>query len=214
MNFDFVRSRALYLGASLFLCLYLARLLAGFQGIENRFSWAWAFVALIAGMVFHFTEPIIFAAYIHAVKAWHWHHAISALFATGPVILLGIYHYFSNPRARKPSWPAELISIPIFILMLCLGVAMFAAGFEGIENGMGLAWAIVAIAAFTFFRLDLPLGAGAYFHATNAWNWNPAIALLFVASPVICLLIGCRINEELIPAPFVEPLAFQIRRHS
>ena len=214
MNFHFLRSRALHLGASLFMCLYLARLMAGFQGIENGFGWAWAVVALIAAMVFHLTEPIIIAAYIYTAKAWHWHHAISALFATSPVILLGIYHYFSHPKARQSSWSAELTSIFLFILMLCLGVAMSAAGFEGIENGIGLVWAVVAIAAFTFFRFDLPLGAGAYFHATNAWNWHPAIAVLFVAGPIICLLIGCRINEELIPGPFVEPLAFQIKRRN
>ena len=103
-----IRSRTLYLGAGLLLSLYLARPLAGFHGIDNRFGWAWAFVAPIAAMVFHFTRPIIFAAYVHAFKAWHWLHEISALFVASPIILSGIYHYFSNPRARNSSYSAEL----------------------------------------------------------------------------------------------------------
>jgi hypothetical protein len=50
---------------------------------------------------------------------------------------------------------------------------------------MGLIWAVVAVAALMCrFRIGL-FGIGACFHATNAWGWNPAMAVLFAAGPTI-----------------------------
>jgi hypothetical protein len=88
MNLSFFRSRALSLGTSLFICLFIARLMAGFQGIANGFGWGWALLALIAAIGFHLTEPMIIAAFVHAINAWHWHPAMAALFVTGPIICL------------------------------------------------------------------------------------------------------------------------------
>jgi hypothetical protein len=75
--------------------------------------------------------------------------------------------------------------------MLCLGVAIFAAGFECIENCMSLAWEFVAIAAFTFFCFDLALGAGV-FYAMHAWNWQQAMAVLYATGRQIWVLIRNR----------------------
>jgi len=71
---------------------------------------------------------------------------------------------------------------PLFVVRL-------VAGFEGIENGMSMFWAVVAIAALAFLRFDLPLVAGAFYHATNAWSWHPAMALLFATALDICVLL-------------------------
>ena len=101
MNLDFFRSRALYLDASLFVCLYLARLMAGFKGIENRFGWAWAVVALTAAMGFRLSRPLVVAAYIHAMNPWGWPLAMAALFATGPQIWLLIEQQLSYVKLLK-----------------------------------------------------------------------------------------------------------------
>lgn len=211
MNSHFSRSRELIFGIP-WLCLWLAVIWAGFQGIENRFGWGWIAALLFAAFSQDFRNcqnPLLCAAYIHAITAWDWHPAIAALLATG--------HLFYNQmrgyclfRASHPRRVVELISILIFNLTLCLNVAVLTAGFEGIEKGMGLVWAVVAIAAL-MCRLTIGLfGIGACFQITNAWSWNPAMAVLFAAGPTICLLIGCRINKKL----FLGPLPFmnQIRR--
>ena len=215
MNFHFFRSRALYPGASLFMCLYLARLIAGFQGVDFGLGLFWAaVVAVTAGKGSRLLiYPLAIPAYIHAVNSWNWHPAISALFATSPEILIGIEQYLSNAKDLRRSWSAELISIPIFILAKCLNVAWLSAGFEGIANSMGLPWALVAAAALVF-RFDLPLFVGAYIHATNAWNWHPAIAVLFVMGSTICALLGARINHVMgLPHPylFFKSFPFRIR---
>jgi hypothetical protein len=185
---------------------------AGSQGIENRFGWGWIAAVLFVAFSQDYRNcqnPLLFAAYIHVISAWNWHPAIAALFATGHLFCnqIRVYCFF---RANHPRREVELISILIFNLTLCLNVAVLAAGFEGIENAMGLAWAVVAVAAL-MCRFNIGLfGIGSCFQITNAWSWNPAMAVLFAAGPTICFLIGCRINKRL----FLGPLPFmnQIRR--
>jgi len=96
MNIDFYRlialetivylihSRAWHviLNISLFSCLYIATLVAGYQGINRGFGWIWAVVAVIAAMGFRLSLPLVVAAYIHAMNAWGWPLAMAALFAT------------------------------------------------------------------------------------------------------------------------------------
>ena len=203
MNIDFYRSIALetivylirsrawhvILNISLFSCLYIATLVAGYQGINQGFGWIWAVVAVIAAMGFRLSLPLVVAAYIHAMNAWGWPLAMAALFATGPQIWLWIEQQLSYARLLKSPWPRELHLIFIGSLMRPLFVVRLVAGFEGIENGMSLFWAVVAIAALAFLRFDLPLVAGAFYHATNAWSWHPAMALLFATALDICVLV-------------------------
>ena len=202
MNSHFSRSRELILGIP-WMCLWLAVIWAGSQGIENRFGSAGIAAVLLVAFSQDFRNcqnPLLIAAYIHAISAWDWHPAISALFTTSPLFYNHIRGYCLF-RANYSRWEVELISILIFNLTLCLYVALLAAGFEGIENGMGLIWAVVAVAALMCrFRIGL-FGIGACFHATNAWGWNPAMAVLFAAGPTICFLIGCRINKTLFLGP-------------
>ena len=209
MNSHFSRSRELIFGIP-WLCLWLAVIWAGFHGIENRFGWSWI-AALLFGVFSqdfrNCQNPLLFAAYIHAISAWNWHPAMAALFATGHLFYNHIrgYCFF---RGNHPRREVELISILIFNLTLCLNVAVLTAGFEGIEKGMGLVWVVVAVAAL-MCRLKIGLfGIGACFHAANAWGWNPAMAVLFAAGPTICFLIGCRINQTLFlgPLPFLNKI--------
>jgi len=69
---------------------------------------------------------------------------------------------------------------------------MLVAGFQGIENGFGWVWAVVAVIAAMGFRLSLPLVVAAYIHAINAWGWPLAMAALIVTGLHICVLIRDR----------------------
>jgi hypothetical protein len=213
MNSHFSRSRALIFAVAA--CLWLAVIWAGFQGIENRFGPPALLAALVfvaCAQAFRSVEvPLLIAVYIHAISTWSLHPAISALFAASPLVLMQSAVYLSIPRATLP-WEMEAISFLAFDAWVCLNIAVLTAGFEGIEKGVGLAWAVVAVAAL-MCRFSIGVFAvGAYFHATNSWSWNPAMAVLFAASPGICFLIECRINQLL----FLGPLPFlgRIRRWS
>ena len=211
MNSHFSRSRELIFGIP-WLCLWLAVIWAGSQGVENRFGSVGIAAVLLVAFSQDFRNcqnPLLIAAYSHAISAWDWHPAIAALFATSHLFYNQIRGYCLF-RANYPRWEVELISILIFYLTLCLNVAVLTAGYEGIEKGMGLVWAVVAVAAL-MCRLTIGLfGIGACFQITNVWGWNPAVAVLFTAGPTICFLIGCGINKKL----FLGPLPFmnQIRR--
>jgi hypothetical protein len=205
MNSHFFRSRELAFSVP-WMCLWLAVFWAGSQGIENRFGLAGipAVICVAYSQDFRNSEnPLIIAAYIHAMSAWSWHPMISALFPTSHLFYNQIRGYCSF-RANHPSWEVELISVIIFNLLLCLKVVVLAAGFEGIENGMGLTWAIVALAALMCRFSIGPFGIGACFQITSAWGWNPTMAVLFATGPTICFLIGCHINKTL----FLGPLPF------
>ena len=209
MNSHFSRSRELIFSIP-WMCLWLAVIWAGSQGVENRFGSVGIAAVLLVAFSQDFRNcqnPLLFAAYIHAISAWDWHPAIAALFATSHLFYNQIRGYCLF-RANYPRWEVELISILIFNLTLCLNVAVLTAGFEGIEKGMGLVWVVVAVAAL-MCRLKIGLfGIGACFHAANAWGWNPAMAVLFAAGPTICFLIGCRINQTLFlgPLPFLNKI--------
>lgn len=188
--FNLFRSRLWYriLYFGLFSCLYFATLVTGFLGIANGFGWVWAVVAVIAAMGFRLSLPLVVATCIYAMNAWGWPLAMAALFATGPQILLWIEQHFSYDTLLKSSWPRELVWVLFGCLLIPLFVVRLVAGFEGVVNGMGIYWAVLAVAALGLLRFDLPLVIGAYFHATNAWSWHPAMAVLFAISLDICVL--------------------------
>ena len=213
MNSHFFGSRG-FISFIPWACLWLAVVWAGSQGIENRFGLAGIPAVICAAYSQDFRNsenPLLIAAYSHAMSAWNWHPVISALFATGHLFynqIRGYCSFRSSFRANHTAWEAELISVMIFSLLLCLKVAVLAAGFEGIENSMGLTWAIVALAAL-MCRFSIGLfGIGACFQITSAWGWNPTMAVLFAAGPTICFLIGCRINKTLFlgPLPFLNKI--------
>jgi hypothetical protein len=173
------------------MCLYLAMLVAGFQGIANSFGWVRAVVAVIAAMGFRLSRPLVVAAYIHAMNPWGWPLAMAAMFATGPQIWLLIEQQLWYVKLLKQPWPKELYWILTGSLVRTLYIVWLVAGFEGIENRMSFS-AVLVVAAHAFLCFDLSLVAGALFHATNAWNWHLAMAVLFATGLHICVLIRDR----------------------
>jgi len=79
-----------------------------------------------------------------------------------------------------------------FSLFTRLYHAMLVAGLQGIANGFGWVWAVVAVIAAMGFRLSLPLVVAAYIHAMNPWDWPLAMAVLFATGLHICVLIRDR----------------------
>jgi hypothetical protein len=78
--------------------------------------------------------------------------------------------------------------ILVVTMAWCLYIAVLVAGFEGIKNSLGLFWAIVATATLFCGQPPIALMSGAAIHATNAWEWHPAMAVSFAISPYIWLL--------------------------
>jgi hypothetical protein len=64
---------------------------------------------------------------------------------------------------------------------LVFASAQIAAGYTGIEHGMGPAWALVAVFAAVFARFTVPITVGAFFGAMTVWGWHWALALIFAA---------------------------------
>lgn len=183
------RAWHIVLPVTLFSSLYLATLVAGFQGIANGFGWGWAVVALIAALGFRLSLPLNVSAYIHAMNAWGFPWAMAVAFATGPLVLIWIENQLSYARTLGSPWRRELCFILIGSLMHPLFFVRLVAGFQGIESGMNQFWAVAAVASLFVFRVDLPLVAGAYFYATNTWSWHPAMAVLFATSLDIYKLV-------------------------
>lgn len=175
---------------ALYTCLYFTQLVAGFQGIRHGVGILWAIVALVAN-AYRLSLPMEVGAYWHAMTAWGWHPAFAVLFATGPLTWLGVEQFTSWRRFGflwQRCWLKESIWILSFTLLRCLHIAVLVAGFQGIRHGVGIFWAIVAFFA-NAYGWGLPMAVGAYVHATGAWNWQPAMAMLFAAGPAITLLV-------------------------
>jgi hypothetical protein len=188
-SFHWPRTLILVVSLSVYTCLYFTKLAAGFQGISHSIGFLWAIVAIVA-QAYRVTLPLTVAAYWHAMVAWGWHPAIAVLLATLPETWVEIEQFTSLARigARRTLWPGECAWVLSTIPWRCFQVAVLVAGFQGIHNSAGFPYAILAVAALLTCRFDLPLTVGAYLHATHAWGWHPAMAVLFAAGPTLCLL--------------------------
>ena len=71
------------------------------------------------------------------------------------------------------------IGILALAAFLVFASAQIAAGYAGIEHGMGPVWALAAVFAAVFLRFTLPITVGAFFGAMTLWGWHWAPALLF-----------------------------------
>jgi hypothetical protein len=83
-----------------------------------------------------------------------------------------------------------LIGIIALTAFLVFAAVQIAAGYVGIEHGMGYLWALVALSAAVIFRFTLPITIGAFFGAMNVWGWHWAFALLFAAPGLVFALPG------------------------
>lgn len=73
------------------------------------------------------------------------------------------------------------ISVLGVLVFLAFGMAQLVAGFQGIEDGLGVGWAYAALIAAIPFRLTIPITIGSFFGAMNVWGWHWALAALFAA---------------------------------
>ncbi len=71
------------------------------------------------------------------------------------------------------------IGILALAAFLVFASAQIAAGYAGIEHGMGPVWALAAVFAAVFLRFTLPITVGAFFGAMTLWGWHWAPALRF-----------------------------------
>ena len=68
--------------------------------------------------------------------------------------------------------------------------AQMAAGYAGIEHGIGHFWALAALFAAICLRFTLPITIGAFFGAMYVWGWHWALALTFAAPGLVFVLPG------------------------
>ena len=72
----------------LFLLFGIIQIGAGWAGIEDSFGWGWGIAAAVAAIMFRFTLPIVFGAYLCATNIWDWHWAAAALFAAPGLLFM------------------------------------------------------------------------------------------------------------------------------
>lgn len=81
-----------------------------------------------------------------------------------------------------------------FIAVMIFGIAQLVAGFAGIEGGIGVIWAWIALIAALMFRFTLPITIGAFFGAMNVWGWHWALAALFAAPGLAFIIPGALVS--------------------
>jgi hypothetical protein len=80
-----------------------------------------------------------------------------------------------------------ILALAAFFLYV---ISQVSAGYAGITQGLGPAWAWVAIFAALFLRFTLPITVGAFFGAMTVWGWHWAYALLFALPGLIFIIPG------------------------
>ncbi len=73
---------------------------------------------------------------------------------------------------------------------LVFSSAQIAAGYAGIDHGIGPVWALTAIFAAVFLRFTLPITIGAFFGAMTLWGWHWALALGFAMPGLVFVFPG------------------------
>jgi hypothetical protein len=79
------------------------------------------------------------------------------------------------------------MAIYLLPLTLAFGVSQLLAGYVGIAEYLGPAWAIGLLAASLLFRFTLPITIGAFFGAMDVWGIHWSLAMLFAAPGLIFL---------------------------
>ena len=72
----------------LFLGFGIIQLGAGWAGIEDSYGWGWGLATIIAALMFRFTIPIVFGAFLCAQIIWGWHWGFAALFAAPGLLFM------------------------------------------------------------------------------------------------------------------------------
>lgn len=82
------------------------------------------------------------------------------------------------------------MALILFLGVLALAGIQLVAGFVGISDGLGVGWAIAALAACLLLRFTLPITIGAFFGATNVWGWHWVFAVLLVLPGLLVIIPG------------------------
>ena len=72
--------------------------------------------------------------------------------------------------------------------VIIYGIALFWAGFLGIQHYLGTAWAVGILAVALFTRFSLPITIGAFYGAMVVWGWGGILSFIF-AAPGLALMI-------------------------
>lgn len=83
-----------------------------------------------------------------------------------------------------------VVGIGALILFLLFAAVQIAAGYAGIDHGLGHLWAVVAVCAALLLRFTLPITVGAFFGAMHLWGWHWPAALAFSAPGLVFVLPG------------------------
>lgn len=83
-----------------------------------------------------------------------------------------------------------VIGILAVAAFFAFATAQMAAGYAGIEHGIGHIWAVAALSAAIFLRFTLPITICAFFGAMHVWGWHWAPALTFTAPGLVFVLPG------------------------
>jgi hypothetical protein len=82
------------------------------------------------------------------------------------------------------------IGILALAAFLVFSSAQIAAGYAGIEHGIGPVWALAAVFTAVFLRFTLPITVGAFFGAMTVWGWHWALACMFAVPGLIFMFPG------------------------
>ena len=74
--------------AILFFGFGILQLGAGWAGIEDSYGWGWGLATIISALLFRFTIPIVFGAFLCATNIWGWHWGFAALFAVPGLLFM------------------------------------------------------------------------------------------------------------------------------
>lgn len=83
-----------------------------------------------------------------------------------------------------------VIGLAALAAFLIFASAQMAAGYVGIQHGMGYPWAVAALFVAILLRFTIPITIGAFFGAMHVWGWHWALALLFAAPGLVFMLPG------------------------
>ncbi len=73
---------------ALFVVYGVAQIYAGFLGIEHHLGAIWAWLAIVASLLFRFTLPITVGAFFGAMNVWGWPWPLAAVFAAPGLLLI------------------------------------------------------------------------------------------------------------------------------
>ena len=102
------------------------------------------------------------------------------------------YYHYGQPLnvTHLENTVSATLRIAGFLAFVLFTLAQLTAGLVGIEDSLGLFWALGALAMALMFRFTLPLTVGSFFGAMNVWGWHWVFAALFAAPGLLFIIPG------------------------